>query len=121
MVHLYVLKHSRFVLFYNQRNDLLVFQLNLLPIENTFFGPTVNVSGLLTGSCLIDGLKAYLKEGKISPGDKVYLPSIMIRDRGDTFLDGLSIEDVKSTLELDLVFLPQDGQEMIDTIFGGEN
>ena len=83
--------------------------LTLIPLENSFFGPTVNVSGLLTGQCLIQGLGA-----RNLPRDTVvYLPDVMIRDTGDRFLDGLSVQEVSEKLGLRFLFLPQDGSEML--------
>jgi len=83
--------------------------LELLPIENRFFGPTVNVSGLLTGKCLIEGLK----NRGLPRGAAVYLPDVMIRDAGDRFLDGQTVLEVSRQLGLRLVFLPQDGGELL--------
>ncbi len=81
----------------------------VLPLQNHFFGPTVNVSGLLTGSCLM----AELGSKSFSPGTAVYLPEVMIRDKQDRFLDGLTVAEVSAALNLDLVFLPSSGDRLL--------
>jgi NifB/MoaA-like Fe-S oxidoreductase len=82
---------------------------DLLPLPNAFFGPAVNVSGLLTGSCL---LKALGGKG-LQPGAAVYLPEIMLRDRKDCFLDGLTVAEVSEALGLRLIFLPSAGDRLL--------
>ena len=84
-------------------------RLELLPLENLFFGPSVNVSGLLTGKCLAEGLQNY----GLPPGASVYLPDVMIRDAGDRFIDGQTVSDVSRQLGLRLVFLPQNGGALL--------
>ena len=90
--------------------------LKLFPIENQFFGPSVNVSGLLTGTCLLKGLGRALAEGSLEQGEKVYLPGVMLRDTGDTFLDGRKVREVEETLGLKLCFLPAEGDRMLEVL-----
>ena len=64
---------------------------DVLPIENHFFGTTVTVSGLLTGSDVVRecaGIKA----------DAVQLWSGMLCADGDMFLDGMKIAQVCARL-----------------------
>ncbi len=67
-------------------------QLDVIVIESAFFGPEINVSGLLTGRDLIGGLT-----GKTS-GAPVYITSRMISDRTHTLLDDLTVSDVSSKI-----------------------
>lgn len=93
-------------------------RLNRLPLVNRFFGPQVNVSGLLTGHCLIGGLGEALSQGKIAPGEKIYLPEVMIRDKGDSFVDGISVKEVEERLGLSLEFLPSEGDQLLAALLG---
>jgi putative radical SAM enzyme (TIGR03279 family) len=61
-------------------------------IENEFFGPEINVSGLLTGSDVISALRHKVD------GAPVYLSSRTISDRTQTMLDDLTIADVEVEL-----------------------
>jgi putative radical SAM enzyme (TIGR03279 family) len=74
--------------------------LELRALENTFFGPSVTVAGLLTGSCLLAGLQG------IAPGSKVLIPAIMQKTGEGRFLDDLTTEEVAAALAVDLVPVP---------------
>lgn len=60
-----------------------------LPVENGLFGDTITVSGLLSGS---DVLKAV--EGK--RGKLLFIPSVMLRETRDRFLDDLTPEQIEN-------------------------
>jgi NifB/MoaA-like Fe-S oxidoreductase len=53
----------------------------LLPVENQFFGPSVTVSGLLTGA----DVSAVLEAAEV---EQVFLPRIMLDASGQMTLDG---------------------------------
>lgn len=59
----------------------------VLPVENRFFGPTVTVTGLLTGRDIIAAVAA-------ESGDGLILPGVALRAGEDVFLDGLTPDDV---------------------------
>jgi len=88
--------------------------LQVIGLPNRFFGDRINVSGLLTGRCLLEGLSGLEK------ATRVLLPEVMIRDRGDAFLDGMKVSEVEEALEIRLVFLPADGMAMMQKIFNEE-
>jgi putative radical SAM enzyme (TIGR03279 family) len=55
-----------------------------VPVENGFFGPTVTVSGLLTGRDVIEALRG------CDLGDVVFLPRAMFDASGELTLDDMS-------------------------------
>ena len=61
-------------------------------VENDFFGHSVTVAGLVCGCDLIKQLK-----GK-ELGEKLILPSVMLRSDRDLFLDGTSLVTLSETL-----------------------
>jgi putative radical SAM enzyme (TIGR03279 family) len=67
-------------------------RLDVAVIENQFFGPEINVSGLITGQDLIAGLS-----GRVD-GRPVFISSRMISDRTHTLLDDLRLEEVASAV-----------------------
>lgn len=69
----------------NQRSDLHVM---LQAIHNDFFGPTVTVTGLVTGQDI-------LKQLRPEKDEWVLLPGIMLRDGGDVFLDDTKPEEIE--------------------------
>ena len=69
----------------NQRSDIHVV---VQAIQNDFFGPTVTVTGLVTGQDIIKQLRPEKDEC-------VLLPGIMLRDGGDVFLDDTKPEEIE--------------------------
>ncbi len=62
------------------------------PVENRFLGPEINVSGLLSGRDLVDGLLEQEGDGPI------FVTRKMISDRTGTLLDDQSIDEVADQL-----------------------
>ncbi len=68
---------------------------------NRFFGPTVTVSGLLAGSDIVAALR-----GK-DCGDVLVIPSNLLKEGEQVFLDGMSTEQLEQRLGVRVV--PVDG------------
>jgi putative radical SAM enzyme (TIGR03279 family) len=66
--------------------------LNLVTVRNVFFGSSVTVAGLLTGS----DIAAALAGRRL--GDLVVVPSESLNDKQDLFLDGMSLEQLGNRL-----------------------
>ena len=62
-------------------------------IENSFFGPEINISGLLTGKDLVAGFA----DDSLAASPLYHL-SRMISDRTHTLLDDLTVEQVQAEL-----------------------
>ncbi|OIP66302.1 MAG: DUF512 domain-containing protein [Nitrospirae bacterium CG08_land_8_20_14_0_20_52_24] len=75
-------------------------RVDLVRIRNRFFGDSVTVSGLLTGSDLMD---AFLKH--THTGGPIILPNSMLRLKKRTFLDGMNIRDVEKQIGWRLRFV----------------
>ncbi len=74
--------------------ELSRLDITLVPVENTFFGSMVTVSGLLTG----DEVLAVLQNGDL--GDGVLLPRAMFDAKGDVTLDDRTAGDIESHLKV---------------------
>ncbi len=57
-------------------------------VKNKFFGDKINVTGLVTGQDLINEIKEKNVKNAI-------IPSVMLREGTDEFLDGIKISDIK--------------------------
>lgn len=79
-------------------------------IENRFFGGEVDVTGLVTGGDLINQLKG------VDLGDELIISSAMLRREGDLFLDDVSTDDVERELNIKLTAVPNDGQALLAVI-----
>ncbi|MCL5935126.1 MAG: DUF512 domain-containing protein [Bacillota bacterium] len=73
-------------------NQVAGLQVNLEVVKNTFFGETVTVTGLLTAQDIIAGLR-----GK-EIGQLLLLPTVMLRNGEDLFLDDLRVNDVSESI-----------------------
>lgn len=81
-------------------------------IENRFFGPTVTVSGLVTGGDIIEQLK-----GK-SYGKELVIPCSMLRYERDLFLDGVSVEELEQALGVKVSIGEKEGGSLAEKILG---
>ncbi len=86
----------------------------VIPIVNRFFGEQIVVSGLITGQDLIAQLKGR------DLGRRLLLPDNMLRYHENVFLDDVTIRQVEEALGVPLTFVPQDGFELCDAMFGVE-
>lgn len=84
--------------------------INTKAIENRFFGGGVNVSGLVTGGDLIDQLRGE------KLGDRLLIPSSMLRFENDLFLDDVSTEDVERELGIKLVIVNNNGEQLVNAV-----
>lgn len=83
------------------------------PIRNRFFGETITVSGLVTGQDLIAQLKGQ------ELGQRLLIPSNMLRSGESVFLDDVTVADVER--ELGVTVCPVDaesGFDLVDAMLG---
>ena len=71
--------------------------LNVIAINNDFFGADITVTGLLTGTDLLSQLE------NLTLGEAILLPDVMLKDGGQLFLDDMSVEDLSSSLHLPVI------------------
>ena len=96
-------------------NSIQGLKVRSLALVNTFFGSSVTVAGLLTGSCLLQGLKD-LKKGSI-----VFIPEYMVQSGNGKFLDDLTPNDVAQTLGIQVVVVPVDAEKVLAKIMEMED
>ncbi len=65
-------------------------EMDVLAVENDFFGHTVSCTGLLTGQDILKALEKYGKEV-----DEVLLPSIVLKEFEDVFLCGMTVKELE--------------------------
>lgn len=88
------------------------FNVNVVAIENNFFGNTVTVSGLVTGGDLIEQLKGR------NLGTKLLFTHNMLRDGENVFLDDVTTEEVSRALGVDVFAVGDTGTEFVESIIG---
>ncbi len=94
-------------------NQIRGLHVSLRAVSNEFFGPTVTVTGLLTGTCLLAGLKG------MSPGTEVFLPSVMLKTQEGRFLDDLTPLDIEERLGLKITIVPVSANALLEKIISG--
>jgi NifB/MoaA-like Fe-S oxidoreductase len=77
--------------------DLTGAEVELVVVPNTFFGPRVRVSGLLTGGDILANAGRY-------QGDIVVLPSVMLDKTGTRTLDGMTPHELQERLGKPVAF-----------------
>ena len=82
------------------------------PIRNDFFGPLINVAGLVTGGDLI----RQLQDRPLY--DSLLIPSCMLRREGDLFLDDRSLEEAEQRLGVSIRPVGGDAQSLLDALLG---
>ncbi len=85
-------------------------EVQLIPVENHFFGGAVSVTGLLTGQDIINTL------GQSYAGKKVLVPEVLLRDGQETLLDDISIKDIKNHSGADIHTVAGTAEDLIEKI-----
>ena len=85
---------------------------NVVAVKNNFFGGHINVAGLITATDLEEQLK-----GK-DLGDELLIPSVMLRDGGDMFLDSVTLKELSQKLNIKITPVDNDGFQLVDKILG---
>ncbi len=80
------------------------------PVKNLFFGESVTVAGLLTGSDYLLALK-----GK-DLGDTLYIPAVSLRFERDKFLDDTTPEELSKQLGVSVIPLENDGFSFVSAL-----
>ncbi|MBI5575724.1 MAG: DUF512 domain-containing protein [Deltaproteobacteria bacterium] len=81
-------------------------------VENRLMGKSVNVTGLLGGRDILEALKRKGGAGR------VYLPSVILRDAGDRFLDNLSPKDLARETGAEIRVFDPTPRGFIEAVYG---
>jgi len=97
----------------SELNKIKNLNVDLVPIKSNFWGDNITVSGLITGSDLIENLSP-IKHNI----NNLLIPSVMIRKYTEQFLDNITIKDVQNQLGTSVKIIENyySTQEIIDLI-----
>ena len=79
-------------------------------IVNHFFGETITVAGLVTGQDLIAQLTG------LPPGERVLIPSCMLRDGDSVFLDDITVEEAEEKLQTTIEVTGPEGSAFVRAV-----
>ena len=78
-------------------------------LENTWFGPSVTVSGLITGGVLMDQMKGI-------PCDAIMITEVMLKENDNKFLDDTTLPQVIEALGRPVVPVGRRGEDLLNAI-----
>lgn len=84
--------------------------IEVLPVENRYFGKTITVTGLIVGRDLIDSLKT-------RTFDKVLISESMLRENTDCFLDNITLSQVCQELGKPVEVIGNSGEAFINALY----
>lgn len=88
-------------------------RLNILPVTNGFFGPSVTVTGLLSGRDMLRAIQNYSGSGS----EIFIVPEITLKQGEALFLDGLSAQElINGCLPKKVEFVPTRASEWLNWI-----
>ncbi len=84
----------------DELNKIENFEIEIIPVKSEFWGDTITVTGLITGADLEKTLsKRTFKDSKIM------IPSIMLRDFTEEFLDGIKLSEIEARNNLQITVI----------------
>ena len=85
--------------------------IEVIRVENTFFGRGATVTGLLTGRDVMKSLSGVLKKDDI-----LLIPDVVMREGDEVFLDNVSKQDVEDVLGIKIVVVESTPKGIVDAI-----
>jgi len=82
-----------------------------VPVENTFFGKSITVTGLLTGRDVIKTLHENIKKDDI-----LLIPDVVMKEGEEVFLDDISRRDLEDLLAVTAVVVESTPKGLVDAI-----
>ena len=82
-------------------------QVDILPVVNDFFGPTVTCTGLLTGRDMLAAVLAYRAAG--GTFDEIVLAGNTMKEFEDVFLCGMTLKELKRGLNFENIKINREG------------
>ena len=92
-------------------------KIDVLAVENEFFGKTVNCTGLLVGKDIINSAKSSIEKGKYS---YLVLPSVCLKCDEPVFLDGVSLDDMSRELNIKIIVTDGSGESFFQAFTKGK-
>lgn len=103
----------------NRLNAIDGLFVDMIAVENHFWGQAVDVAGLITGQDIIKTLEKY----DLKQYQGVVLPAIMLRHGTEEFLDGKTLDDVSDITGLPMLVVqdPYSAEELVEHVLGKSN
>lgn len=87
-------------------------RIEVIAVENHFFGQAITVAGLLTGQDLVRALKDHIE------GDRLLVSQSMFKAEETLFLDDMTLEGLEAELGISCQAVPPDGSSFYRALLG---
>jgi NifB/MoaA-like Fe-S oxidoreductase len=89
-------------------------RLETVPVPNRLMGPSVTVTGLVSGGDIVRALRGR------APA-RLFVPSVMLRDAGDLFLDGMTPGALAKALASEVILFEPTPRGFHEAVFSGDS
>ena len=91
-------------------------EIDVYKVINNFFGNTITIAGLLTGTDIIDQLKGKIKTDYLIMPNNMFRKGYELAPADMVMLDDLKIKDIEEALNVKVVVCDYTGDDLIDVI-----
>lgn len=92
-------------------------QLEVYKIKNNYFGETITVAGLLTGTDIIDQMKGIINSKYLILSNNMFRKGYELADSDEQImLDDMKIKDIESALNVKVVVVDYTGEDLIEKL-----
>lgn len=92
-------------------------KLDVYKIVNNYFGNTITVTGLLTGTDIIDQIKGKIKTKYLIMADNMFRKGYELADSTEQImLDDIKIKDIEEALDVKVIVVNFTGEDLIEKI-----
>lgn len=92
-------------------------KLNVYEIVNNYFGNTITVAGLLTGTDIIDQMKDIIDSKYLILTNNMFRRGYELADSTEQImLDDIRIKDIESALDVEVIVVDYTGEDLIKTL-----
>ncbi|ALB47535.1 DUF512 domain-containing protein [Clostridium beijerinckii] len=92
-------------------------QLDVYKIINNYFGETITVSGLLTGTDIINQMKGIINTKYLIMSNNMFRKGYELSDSNEQImLDDIKIKDIESALDVKVIVVDYTGEDLIEKL-----
>jgi putative radical SAM enzyme (TIGR03279 family) len=92
-------------------------QLDVYKIKNNYFGETITVAGLLTGTDIIDQMKDIINSKYLILSNNMFRKGYELADSDEQImLDDMKIKDIESALNAKVIVVDYTGEDLIEKL-----
>ena len=92
-------------------------KLDVYAIINNYFGPTITIAGLLTGTDIIDQMKGVINSKYLIMSNNMFRKGYELADSSEQImLDDTKIKDIEVALDVKVIVVDYTGEDLIEKI-----